>query len=226
MGPSATWVHPAWNFHPASRGIDAYRRHHEVGHRHRARRQSSVYRPRAFPTGSDQPAGAIESWRAANGDQRSLLDTLHETVTRHRIDPQEVELEITESAVMGDIEYCVTLIERLRERGYRVSIDDFGTGHSSLAYLKKLPVNALKIDQAFIRGLTHDASGQKIVRTILDLARSLHLESVAEGVEDQKTLALLREWGCDYAQGFAVHRPSPHDQLVAWIERNSVTPAA
>ena len=95
-----------------------------------------------------------------------------------------------------------------------------------LAYLKKLPVNALKIDQAFIRGLTHDASGQKIVRTILDLARSLHLESVAEGVEDQKTLALLREWGCDYAQGFAVHRPSPHDQLVAWIERNSVTPAA
>ena len=161
-----------------------------------------------------------------NLHQRSLLDTLHETVTRHRIDPQEVELEITESAVMGDIEYCVTLIERLRERGYRVSIDDFGTGHSSLAYLKKLPVNALKIDQAFIRGLTHDASGQKIVRTILDLARSLHLESVAEGVEDQKTLALLREWGCDYAQGFAVHRPSPHDQLVAWIERNSVTPAA
>ena len=161
-----------------------------------------------------------------NLHEGSLLDTLDETVTRHRIDPHEVELEITESAVMGDIGYCVTLIERLRDRGYRVSIDDFGTGHSSLAYLKKLPVNALKIDQAFIRGLAQDASGQKIVRTILDLARSLDLESVAEGVEDQKTLALLREWGCDYAQGFAVHRPSPPDQLVAWIERSSVTPAA
>ena len=161
-----------------------------------------------------------------NLHQRSLLDTLHETATRHRIDPQEVELEITESAMMGDIEHCVTLIERLRDRGYRVSIDDFGTGHSSLAYLKKLPVNALKIDKAFIQGLAHDTNGQKIVRIILDLARSLHLETVAEGVEDEKTLALLREWGCDYAQGFAVHRPSPSDQLVAWIERNSVTPAA
>jgi EAL domain-containing protein (putative c-di-GMP-specific phosphodiesterase class I)/GGDEF domain-containing protein len=161
-----------------------------------------------------------------NLHEGSLLDTLDETVTRHRIDPQEVELEITESAVMGDIEYCVKLIKRLRDHGYRVSIDDFGTGHSSLAYLKKLPVNALKIDQAFIRGLTHDASDQKIVRTILELAGSLHLESVAEGVEDQKTLALLREWGCNYAQGFAVHRPSPPDQLVAWIERISVTPAA
>ena len=161
-----------------------------------------------------------------NLHQRSLLDTLQETVTRHRIDPQEVELEITESAVMGDIEHCVTLIERLRDHGYRVSIDDFGTGHSSLAYLKKLPVNALKIDQAFVRGLTHDASDQKIIRTILDLARSLNLETVAEGVEDERALALLREWGCDYAQGFAVHRPSPPDQLVAWIERTFVRPAA
>ena len=84
----------------------------------------------------------------------------------------------------------------------------------------------LKIDKAFVQGLAHDTNGQKIVRIILDLARSLHLETVAEGVEDEKTLALLGGWGCDYAQGFAVHRPSPHDQLVAWIERNSVTPAA
>src|SRR4051812_18279470 len=90
----------------------------------------------------------------------------------------------------------------------------------------KLPVNALKIDKAFVQGLAHDTNGQKIVRIILDLARSLHLETVAEGVEDGKTLALLGEWGCDHAQGFVVHRPSPSDQLVAWIERNSVTPAA
>jgi diguanylate cyclase len=161
-----------------------------------------------------------------NLHQRSLLDALHETVTRHRIKPNEVEIEITESAVMGDIDHCVALIGRLRDRGYRVSIDDFGTGHSSLAYLKKLPVNALKIDQAFIRNLAQDASDQKIVQAILNLTRSLHLESVAEGVEDGKALGLLREWGCTYAQGYAVHRPSPADQLLAWIEGHLVTPAA
>jgi predicted signal transduction protein with EAL and GGDEF domain len=108
---------------------------------------------------------------------------------------QEVEFEITESAVMEDIKYCTTFIQRLRDRGYRVSIDDFGTGHSSLSYLKILPANALKIDQAFVQGLTHDANDQKIVRTILDLARSLDLETIAEGVEEEKTLALLRDWG-------------------------------
>jgi EAL domain-containing protein (putative c-di-GMP-specific phosphodiesterase class I) len=152
--------------------------------------------------------------------QRALHDTLHETVSRHRIDPQEVELEITESAMMEDLEHCVTLIKRFRDRGYRVSIDDFGTGYSSLAYLKKLPVSALKIDQAFVRELSRDANDQTIVRTILDLARSLHLETVAEGVEDDKSLTLLREWQCDYAQGFVVHRPSPPEQLLEWIERN------
>jgi predicted signal transduction protein with EAL and GGDEF domain len=149
---------------------------------------------------------------------RALLNALHETVTRHAIDPQQVELEITESAVMHDFEYCGQLITRLRDRGYRVSIDDFGTGHSSLAYLKKLPVCALKIDQTFVKKLAHDANDQKIVRTILSLAKSLDLESVAEGVEDQEALALLRDWGCDYAQGFGLHRPAPYDKLLAWIE--------
>lgn len=161
-----------------------------------------------------------------NLHERSLLDTLQETLRRYRVDPQEVELEITESAVMDDFEYCIALMGRLRNQGFRVSIDDFGTGHSSLAYLKKLPVSALKIDQAFIRGLANDRSGQKIVRTILDLARSLNLESVAEGVEDEATLALLREWGCDYAQGYAVHRPAPYDELLTWLDGQRMTSAA
>jgi len=161
-----------------------------------------------------------------NLHQRSLLDAVQDATTQYRIDPQEVEFEITESAVMEDIKYCTTFIQRLRDRGYRVSIDDFGTGHSSLSYLKILPVNALKIDQAFVQGLTHDANDQKIVRTILDLARSLDLETIAEGVEEEKTLALLRDWGCDYAQGYAIHRPSPPDQLFAWLDKSVVKPAA
>ncbi|MBR0869366.1 GGDEF domain-containing protein [Bradyrhizobium tropiciagri] len=154
-----------------------------------------------------------------NLHERSLLETLHETVTLHGIDPHQVELEITESAVMDDFDYCVVLMRRLRDLGYRVSIDDFGTGHSSLAYLKRLPVCALKIDQAFVRDLAIDESDQKIVRAVLELARSLNLDSVAEGVEDEAALALLREWGCDYAQGYAVHRPAPYNELLAWLEK-------
>jgi predicted signal transduction protein with EAL and GGDEF domain len=158
--------------------------------------------------------------------ERSLLKALHETVTLHSIDPQQVELEVTESAVMDDFDYCVVLMRRLRDLGYRVSIDDFGTGHSSLAYLKKLPVCALKIDQAFVRDLASDESDQKIVRAILELARSLNLESVAEGVEDAKALALLREWGCDYAQGYGVHKPAPYGEFLSWLEKSRMNSAA
>ncbi len=153
-----------------------------------------------------------------NLQNRALLETLQETTKRYSIDPQKIELEITESAVMQDVEYCGQLISRLRDHGYRVSIDDFGIGHSSFAYLKKLPICALKIDQIFIKNLAHNLSDQKIVHTIINLARSLDLEVVGEGVEDNATLHLLRDWGCDYAQGFALHKPAPYDKLITWIE--------
>ncbi len=149
----------------------------------------------------------------------TLFETLDETVSRHAIDPRFVELEITESAIMDDFEYCAQLVSRLRARGYQVLIDDFGTGHSSLAYLKNLPVCAIKIDQSFVRRLAHDVNDQKIVRTILALAKALDLETVAEGIEDARTLALLREWGCTFGQGFHIQRPAPNADFVEWIER-------
>ena len=169
-------------------------------------------------TARGQSMGVALNLSVRNLHDRALLDALHETVSRHGIDPHQVELEITESAVMDDFEYCGQLIARLRDRGYRVSIDDFGTGQSSLAYLKKLPVSALKIDQSFVRKLAHDESDQKIVRTILGLAKALGLESIAEGVEDEKAHQLLREWGCDYAQGYLLHKPAPYDKFLAWME--------
>jgi predicted signal transduction protein with EAL and GGDEF domain len=169
-------------------------------------------------TARGQELGVAINLSVRNLHDRALLDSLHETVSLHRIDPQQVELEITESAVMDDFEYCGQLIARLRNRGYRVSIDDFGTGHSSLAYLKKLPVSALKIDQTFVRRLGRDRSDQKIVRTILGLAEALGLESIAEGVEDETALRLLSDWGCDYVQGYALHRPAPYETFLAWLE--------
>jgi EAL domain-containing protein (putative c-di-GMP-specific phosphodiesterase class I) len=147
-----------------------------------------------------------------------LLDVLEQNARRHELQPADIDLEITESAVMMDPDYCIRLISLLRDRGYGVSIDDFGVGHSSLAYLQKLRVSALKIDQEFVKMLASEPNNQKIVRAILHLASSLGLETVAEGVEDERALALLREWGCDYAQGYGVHRPAPSQDLLRFIE--------
>jgi diguanylate cyclase len=149
---------------------------------------------------------------------RTLFETLDEMVARYAIDPRLVELEITESAVMDDFDFCAQFVSRLRERGYRISIDDFGVGHSSLAYLKNLPVSALKIDQSFVKRLAYDADDQKIVRTILGLAKAMDLETVAEGIEDARALALLRDWGCTFGQGFYIHRPTPYVEFLTWME--------
>ena len=147
-----------------------------------------------------------------------LLDVLEQNARRHNLEPADIELEITESAVMVDPDHCIHLISMLRERGYGVSIDDFGTGHSSLAYLQKLHVSGLKIDQAFIKTLASDPNNQKIVRSILHLAKSLGLETVAEGVEDEGATRLLREWGCDYGQGYGFHAPTPAQELLQFVE--------
>lgn len=176
------------------------------------------------------------SWRAAghrlkvsvnlsvrNLRDRMLLDVLEENMRRHELDASDIELEITESAVMADPDYCIRLITLLREQGYGVSIDDFGVGHSSLGYLQKLSVSALKIDQVFVKTLVTDANNRKIVRAILQLAKSMGLETVAEGVEDSAALELLRDWGCHYAQGYGIHRPAPGAELVRFLEAQGST---
>jgi len=149
---------------------------------------------------------------------------LDDALARHCIDPGSVDLEITESAVMDDFDQGVQLIGQMRDRGFSVSIDDFGTGNSSMAYLKQLPVTKLKIDQAFIRHLATDVRDQQITRSIIDLAATLDLESVAEGVGDQPSRDLLHEWGCDYVQGNFLHAACPYDELITWIEHAHVEP--
>jgi sensor c-di-GMP phosphodiesterase-like protein len=105
-----------------------------------------------------------------------------------------------------------------------VSIDDFGTGHSSLAYLKKLPVSALKIDQAFVRQLAQDTSDQKIVRTILGLAKALDLDSVAEGVEDDGRACPAARLGMHLRARLRLHKPAPYDKFLAWMEEKRDLP--
>jgi diguanylate cyclase (GGDEF)-like protein len=129
----------------------------------------------------------------------------------------ELELEITESAAMRDPARGLAVLERLAELGVRLSIDDFGTGHASLAYLEQLPVGALKIDRTFVGGLERQSANRSIVSTTIELGHRLGLEVVAEGVEDDATLATLRSLGCDHAQGFGIARPMPADAVPVWV---------
>jgi EAL domain-containing protein (putative c-di-GMP-specific phosphodiesterase class I)/GGDEF domain-containing protein len=174
----------------------------------------------------DRAFGAAGAWRAAgyqlhvsvnlsvrNLLDRTLIEVLEQACRSRGLAPGDTELEITEGAVMSDPEHCIRLIGELRDRGYGVAIDDFGVGHSSLSYLQKLRVSTLKIDQEFVKNLATDHGNQQIVRSILHLAESLQLQTVAEGVEDERSLDLLRAWGCDQAQGFFIHRPAPADDL-------------
>ena len=118
---------------------------------------------------------------------------------------------------MGDHVQARDAIKQLSRIGVRTSIDDFGTGYSSLSYLRELPVHALKIDRSFITDLMDEPDSEAIVRSIIELARNLGLETVAEGVEDEEVCDRLTSLGCDYVQGFAIARPMPADAMLRWL---------
>jgi EAL domain-containing protein (putative c-di-GMP-specific phosphodiesterase class I) len=135
----------------------------------------------------------------------------------HDLPASALTLEITESVLMADSVRAKAVVEALHSLGVGLSIDDYGTGYSSLAYLQDLAVDELKLDRAFVSRLTADPRSAAIVRSTVQLAHSLGLRLVAEGVEDAATLAALQHYGCDLTQGFHHSRPLPADQLGAWL---------
>jgi diguanylate cyclase (GGDEF)-like protein/PAS domain S-box-containing protein len=138
-----------------------------------------------------------------------LVDSVRKLLVDGRIEAQSLDLELTESLLMENLDVAVSLLEELAGMGVRLSIDDFGTGYSSMSYLEQLPLHALKIDRCFIRDLSTDRRSAAIVRAIIDLAHHLDLQVVAEGVEDAQQLDQLRELRCDEVQGFHYSRPLP-----------------
>lgn len=139
--------------------------------------------------------------------QPNLADTVARTAQAFGIEPPSLMLEITESLIMQDVEVAMQSLRALKRLGVMIAVDDFGTGHSSLSYLKRFPIDYLKIDQSFIRNIGQNVEDEAIVRTIVALADSLRLKVVAEGVERADQLAFLQELGCDEAQGFLLGRP-------------------
>jgi diguanylate cyclase (GGDEF)-like protein/PAS domain S-box-containing protein len=132
------------------------------------------------------------------------------------LDPALLELELTESILITDSENVLATVQRLKRLGVKLSIDDFGTGYSSLSYLKRFQVDKLKIDQSFVRDLVTDAEDAAIVRAIIQMAGSLGLTTIAEGVETNEILGLLSDFGCDEAQGYYFARPMPAEELLAF----------
>ncbi len=137
------------------------------------------------------------------------------------VPPELLTLELTESAIMDDPDFAIEILTKLDAMGVSLSIDDFGTGHSSLAYVKKLPVDELKIDKSFIYNITNDSDNEAIVRAVLVLAHHMNLSVVAEGIEDAATLNMLSELGCDIAQGYYFAKPMPFDKFKVWLEKNN-----
>jgi diguanylate cyclase (GGDEF)-like protein/PAS domain S-box-containing protein len=141
--------------------------------------------------------------------QADFIEQIQDAVNRHGINPSLLKLELTESLLLDDVEEIIITMTTLREIGVQFSLDDFGTGYSSLMYLKRLPLNQLKIDQSFVRDLITDVSDQAIVHTIIAMAKSLSLDIIAEGVETEEQLQFLLNKGCTCYQGYLFSRPLP-----------------
>ncbi len=187
----------------------------------------------------DQAIAQCSIWRraghelsvAVNLSVRNLLDAhlpseIERMLSNHELPADALQVELTESMIMSDPDRALATLARLGDLGVRISVDDFGTGNSSLQNLKRLPINELKIDRSFVTTMMHDESNLIIVRSTVNLGHDLGLRVIAEGVEDRATLTRLSSLGCDLVQGFHVSRPLPAQALDDWLQLDAWGAAA
>ncbi len=151
-------------------------------------------------------------------DQTTLVDTVAEALNSSGLDPRRLDLEITESSLMSDVEQSVRMLSELQQMKVNISIDDFGTGYSSLSYLTRFPINTLKIDRSFVKDVTDDMDDANLARAIITMGHSLKLKVLAEGVETPEQLEFLRQHGCDEVQGFLFSKPLPAEEVVSLFD--------
>jgi EAL domain-containing protein (putative c-di-GMP-specific phosphodiesterase class I) len=150
--------------------------------------------------------------------QANIAELITHILDEVKLPYEYLELELTEAVAMGDPLAAIGVMDKLYERGIRMSIDDFGTGYSSLSYLKKFKVYKLKIDQSFVHDITNDPDDKAIVTAIINMASSLGIQTIAEGVETAGQLAFLRLQGCDEVQGYYFSKPLPAAQFEAFVK--------
>ena len=180
---------------------------------HEACRQAKRWRDaglRAIVVSLNVSARQLQNDRLPEAIRRALHDT--------QADPGSIEVELTESTIMQDVERMVERVQRMRELGIRLAIDDFGTGYSNLAHLGRFPADRLKVDQSFVRNIAKTDIAA-IVQTVIALGRALKLSVIAEGVETRREAGILKDWGCDELQGYFFGRPMPADALAAELTK-------
>lgn len=154
------------------------------------------------------------------------LQTIKRCLSTYKIQPEQLEIEITESGLMQNEKHAITLLKEIKQLGVRIALDDFGTGYSSLAYLLRFPIDTLKIDRAFIQDIEHNPKSLVVLESIIALAKQLKLDVVAEGVETEEQFNLLRSRDCDYIQGFYFSKPVVADAAMNFVKNYFQRPAA
>jgi diguanylate cyclase (GGDEF)-like protein len=187
-------------------------------------RQGAAWHAAGYPVGMAVNVSALQL------DTDEFLTDIQDALAASGFDPSTLTIEITETALMSNAEETAVRLTAVKQLGVRIAIDDFGTGYSSLAYLQRFPVDALKIDRSFISRLTQDQEGETLIRTLVQLGKSLSIETLAEGIEESSELSLLKEEECDSGQGFLFARPldlvACESFLHDWIGSDSDSPAA
>ncbi|MET1155584.1 EAL domain-containing protein [Arthrobacter sp.] len=172
----------------------------------------------------DQPVSVAVNLSASSVMDSKLPDQIAAMTLARGLSPSVLIVEITEDVLVADHHRARTVLAALREMGVRIAVDDFGRGYSSLSYLRELPIDELKLDKSFILTMMDDARATALVASTIELAHSLGLEMTAEGVEDEKALRALTDYGCDQAQGYFMSRPVPADQMDAWLSSRAPVP--
>jgi EAL domain-containing protein (putative c-di-GMP-specific phosphodiesterase class I) len=175
---------------------------------HRACAQARAWQDAGLP-----PVRVAVNLSARQFRQRDLYEVIAAVLGRTGLKPEWLEVELTESLVMRDVNRTIDVLRGLEQMGVTVAVDDFGTGYSSLSYLRRLPIGVIKIDRAFIEHIVDNPDDAAIARSIIALARGLQLKTVAEGVETGAQADFLRRHGCDTMQGFYFSRPLPADEF-------------
>lgn len=159
----------------------------------------------------------------------AFLDTINQAMSKYNVNPQSFDIEITETALFEDIHLVTPTLKKLKDMGFSISLDDFGAGYSSLNYLKELPANRLKIDRAFIKDLPQDQDSRIISSSVIKLAHKLNLKVVAEGIETLPQANMLRNMGCEFAQGFYFYKPIEEPELLKiyqqWYQQKQLAPS-